>query len=174
LAAILLQWLSPGGTEGDRRFPAFLVNMFWLYEAFVRRSLELALRNTDYHVRKPRHLNLDESGRAHFQPDLLFTKAEIPTLVADCKYKRTGVDTASEADLYQMVAYCTALGLEEGILVYPRHLVDLDDDLAICSSTIRIHRMTIDLGLPRTELEPECVRLAGRLLDLHRLAPVVG
>jgi 5-methylcytosine-specific restriction enzyme subunit McrC len=174
LATILLQWLSPGGTEGDRRFPAFLVNMFWLYEAFVRRSLELVIRNTDYQVRKPRPLNLDESGRAHFQPDLLFMNAGVPVLVADCKYKRTGVDMASEADLYQMVAYCTALGLKEGVLVYPRHLVDLDDNLAIRSSAIRLHRMTIDLGLPLTELESECLRLASRLLDLHRLAPADG
>jgi 5-methylcytosine-specific restriction enzyme subunit McrC len=167
LASVLLRWLSPGGAEGDSRFPAFLVNMNSLYEEFVRRSIGATLRET-VRVRKPQPLALDESEQAHIQPDLLFEEDAHPVLVADCKYKRVGPQVRSDADLYQMVAYCTALDLTHGVLIYPRHLLDVDDELAIRHSRLRLHRASINLGLPLSQLESECVRVGADLVGFYR------
>jgi 5-methylcytosine-specific restriction enzyme subunit McrC len=43
-----------------------------------------------------------------------------PSAVADAKYKAGKRGDYPEADLYQMLAYCTALGLGEGHLVYAK------------------------------------------------------
>lgn len=167
LASVLLRWLSPGGTEGDSRFPAFLVNMNSLYEEYVRRSIGATLRET-VRVRKPQPLALDESAHAHIQPDLLFEESARPVLVADCKYKRVGPQVGSDSDLYQMVAYCTAFGLTHGVLIYPRHLLDVDDQLAIRHSRLRLHRASINLGVPRSQLESESVRISADLVRFYR------
>jgi 5-methylcytosine-specific restriction enzyme subunit McrC len=168
LAAVLLRWLSPGGAEGDRRFPAFLVNMNSLYEEFVRRTLGDVLKDT-LRVGKPRPLRLDEAGHAQFQPDLLFQDGNLPVLVADCKYKRATQQAGADSDLYQMVAYCTALGLDHGVLIYPRHLEDIGDELTIRKSPIRIHRVSVNLGLPLTHLTEEWATLAQRLMAAGEL-----
>jgi len=173
LAGVLLRWLSPGGAEGDRRFPAFLVNMNWLYEEFVRAAVANSLRGTA-RVRKPGPLALDEAGRGRIQPDLLFEDDEAPFLVGDCKYKRVGADIQSNADLYQILAYCSSLGLSRGALVYPRHLVDVDDELVVRNSPIRLRRVTIDLGVPLGELAAECQRVSREMLRFAGLPRVRG
>lgn len=165
LASLLIRWLSPGGAEGDLRFPAFLVNMNSLYEEFVRVSVEKVVRGSVL-VRKPSLLPLDESGHGQIQPDLLFELGGAAVLVADCKYKRVGADSGSQSDLHQVISYCTGLGLTDGVLIYPRHLVELDDQLVIRHSKLRVNRMTINLGLPPSELDAECARLGVALLKL--------
>lgn len=165
LASVLLGWLSPGGRQGDSRFPAFLVNMNYLFEEFVRRSVAEATLST-VRIRKPRPLALDEAGHAHIQPDLLFEEHETPVLVADCKYKRVNPDAGTDSDLYQMVAYCTALGLTHGVLIYPRHLLDVDDEIAIRHSPVCLHRTSINLGLPLAGLDAECARLGAQMMKL--------
>ena len=173
LAGVLLRWLSPGGAEGDRRFPAFLVNMYRLFENFIRVAVANSLRGTAQ-VRKPGLLPLDEAGRRRIQPDLLFEESGVPVLVGDCKYKRVGLDVESNADLYQVLAYCTSLGLNRGVLVYPRHLVDVDDELVVSNSRTRLRRVTIDLGVPLSELAGECLRVSEELLREAALRRVGG
>ena len=41
-------------------------------------------------------------------------------IVADAKYKAEKPSGFPQADLYQMLAYCTVLGLREGHLIYAR------------------------------------------------------
>ncbi len=134
-----------------------------LYEKFVRQSIVDSLADAT-RVRKPPRLPLDRAGNAHIQPDLLFEQRSRSVLVGDCKYKRIGPRPDSDSDIYQMVAYCTALGLDIGVLIYPRHLADVDDELVLRRSRIRLRRMTMDLGLPLSELRSEADRLCGELM----------
>jgi len=77
-------------------------------------------------------------------------------------------------DLYQVLAYCTSLGLNRGVLVYPRHLVDVDDELVVSNSRTRLRRVTIDLGVPLSELAGECLRVSEELLREAALRRVGG
>jgi 5-methylcytosine-specific restriction enzyme subunit McrC len=43
-----------------------------------------------------------------------------PAAVADAKYKAESPSGYPNADLYQMLAYCTALGLPRGHLIYAK------------------------------------------------------
>jgi len=168
LAALLLQWLSPAGSAGDRRFPAFLADMKGLYETFVRRVLADYLRGR-IEVAKPPLMALDRAARLRFQPDLLFSRADGPALVGDCKYKRVGTERWGEDDVYRMVAYCTALGLDLGVLLFPRHLVDVDDEVVIRGTGTTVKRMTIDLGAPMAALAAECARVGEAIMDMLSL-----
>ncbi len=69
-----------------------------------------------------------------------------------------------------MVSYCTALALEEGVLIYPKHEDVIDETIAIANSPIQIHQVTVDLKKPRDQLEAELERLADRVWGLARKA----
>ena len=76
---------------------------------------------------------------------------ETSAAVIDAKYKSERPDGFPNADLYQMLAYCTVLGLGEGHLIYAKgneptslHTVQR------AGVTIRCH--ALDLGLEPTAL----------------------
>lgn len=53
-------------------------------------------------------------------PDLVWYRGGRPAAVIDAKYKAEKPAGYPNADLYQLLAYCTALGLAEGHLVYAK------------------------------------------------------
>ena len=69
------------------------------------------------HVVIPR-VTLDEAGRVSLKPDLSWWDGPICTFVGDAKYKRIENERVPNADLYQLLAYATALDLPGGLLVY--------------------------------------------------------
>jgi len=88
----------------------------------------------------------------------------VPLLVADCKYKRVEPDGFKQHDVYQMLAYCTALGLDRGLLVYPKHAVPVDDEIAVVNSPVRIRQRSLDLSGSLPELKAACRALADEIL----------
>src|SRR5262249_31137207 len=53
------------------------------------------------------------------RPDIVHVVNGRPAVVFDAKYKLQSITSRyANADLYQMLAYCTALGLKTGWLVY--------------------------------------------------------
>lgn len=164
LADLLLQWLSPTEGGGSARFPTFLVNMNWLYEEFVRVILQRAAGTL--RVRKPPLAKFDEDGLASFQPDVVVARGKAPCLVLDCKYKKTSDEATISGDAYQMVAYCTALGLRAGVLMYPKHLANVSDELRVVNSDLRLHRRSFDLGIVSTDLVAASIQTARDILRL--------
>lgn len=60
---------------------------------------------------------LDTGRSVRLEPDLSWWDAGRCVFAGDCKYKRTN-GTIPNADIYQMLAYLTALQLPEGLLIY--------------------------------------------------------
>lgn len=136
----------------------FLVDMNRVYEHFVvgalRSALDLTRRTWVHH---PSGLQLDVAGEIGLSPDALWRWPDkTPRVVLDVKYKATS--GGEGADIYQMLAYCTALGLKDGILVYasatnPKvHTVSAAD--------ARIHVVSLDPGGTRADLQAEVNRVA--------------
>nr|MBK7067932.1 hypothetical protein [Deltaproteobacteria bacterium] len=143
----------------------FLVNMNVVFENFVvealRRRLAVAGTRWTHH---PAGLFLDEGRAFAVEPDALWTTADgRPLLVLDAKYKTTSQGVIQDA--YQMLAYCTALGLSSGVLVY-------------ASTTPHTHRVRntatdiITLGLDPSGEIPEVERAIDELAErLRTLVP---
>jgi len=55
----------------------------------------------------------------HLRPDVTLDRAGRPVLVVDAKWKRLKGTPLVTEDVYQVLAYCTALGVRRGVLVYP-------------------------------------------------------
>ena len=108
--------LEHGGVRGT----AFTIDMNVVFEEFVRAALRnaLGLPNSAWPERPPRGLTLDLGERITLLPDLTWRKGGRVVFVGDAKYKRVARGGASNADLYQLHAYATALSLPAGLLVY--------------------------------------------------------
>ncbi|MFE2104989.1 McrC family protein [Kitasatospora sp. NPDC059463] len=162
LARAVLRDSSVEHRAGDLRISCFLFDMNRLFEDFVTVALREAL--TSRHpggrtVLQARH-HLDEANTIRIRPDLvLYGPDDLPRAVVDAKYKAEKPDGFPEADLYQMLAYCTALGLGEGHLVYAKgnapHAVH-----QVRGSGIVLHQYALDLDQPPTALLAEVADLA--------------
>ncbi|MFI2374872.1 McrC family protein [Streptomyces sp. NPDC018964] len=121
LARAVLEGASPEHGPGGLRVEGFLFDMNKLFEDFVTVALREALRGSGYVARFQDPLHLDEARTIRMRPDLvLYGPGRTPCAVADAKYKAERPGGYPDADLYQMLAYCTALGLGEGHLVYAK------------------------------------------------------
>ena len=66
-------------------------------------------------------------------------------------------------DYYQVLAYCTAAGVSRGLLLYPKHELLAEDELAVAHSEVRISRLNIDLDKDWKLLGDECRVFAGKV-----------
>ncbi len=121
LAEIVLRATSVEHQPGTVPVTGFLLDMPQLFEDFVTVALREALV-AGYGGRvdgQDRHY-LDQAGRVVLRPDIVWKARGAPRAVIDAKYKAEQPAGYPNADLYQLLAYCTALGLPTGYLVYAR------------------------------------------------------
>jgi len=117
LAALILGRASLHESFGEVSANGFLIDMNKVFEAFVETRLREALAGTlDVRGQFTTHLDHDESVR--MVPDLVFERRGSPMFAGDAKYKLAGGPFGVDADLYQLLAYVTALGVPAGVLVY--------------------------------------------------------
>ncbi|WP_225830427.1 McrC family protein [Streptomyces sp. NK08204] len=158
LAGLVLDGASAEHLPGGLRMNGFLFDMNKVFEDFVCAALREAL--TPYGGRgvlQARGVYLDEDDTIRMRPDLVwYSESGRPLIVADAKYKAGKPHGYPDADLYQMLAYCTALGLQNGHLVYAKgnaphaghivrrsgtalhqHALDLDRNPSVLLSEIR-------------------------------------
>lgn len=119
LSRLILQHASVETGRGPVRAAGFLVDMNRVFEEFVRRSLREALRLTGREFRAHKSLRFDVAGKVDMEPDLSWWRDGTCVFVGDAKYKRVKAH-APNADLYQLLAYTTALDLPGGILIYAK------------------------------------------------------
>lgn len=98
----------------------FLLDMNKLFEDFVTVALREAFREQGLAAYLQDSHHLDTAGRVRIRPDLVVRTGDgrTPLAVVDAKYKEEKADGLHNADLYQALAYATALGLHEAHLVY--------------------------------------------------------
>jgi 5-methylcytosine-specific restriction enzyme subunit McrC len=169
LCKLVLEWASFADEAGPFAFRAFLLDMNRLFERFVTQTLRDRARHP-VSVDDQVPLHLAEGRRVDMRPDLVVRVGTRPTLVADCKYKRLEPEGFKGHDLYQILAYCTALGLDRGLLVYPRHDVPVADAIRVVNSAVRIRQVSLDLSGSLAEIRAACDRLA-RVVLVDAVAP---
>ena len=144
LCRLFVDGASLSDVAGKTQMRTFLVDMNRLFEEFVTASLAHNLPN-EFAVLPQWRMFLSRGRQVAMRPDIVITRNGRPVLVADCKYKVTGVDQFDNHDYYQILAYCTALGINKGLMIVPEHEQPAAAEVAVRQSPITIHRHTISL-----------------------------
>ncbi|MFJ6379299.1 McrC family protein [Kitasatospora sp. NPDC092039] len=166
LAAAVLRGGSVDHRAGDVRTSGFLFDMNKLFEDFTTVALREALRDSDGYCRLQPHHHLDDLGAVRLRPDLVHYGPDgTPRGVADAKYKAEKPAGYPDADLYQMLAYCTALRLTEGHLVYAKGSARRTSH-RVRHAGVTVHQHALDLERPPAELLAEIAAIA-RHLEPH-------
>lgn len=166
VAELVLRATSIEHGPGGVAVTGFLLNMPLVFEEFLTVALREALE-APYGGRvvgqDPRWF-LDEAKRVSLRPDIVWYQRGIPVAVADAKYKTESPAGYPNADIYQMLAYCAALGLARGHLVYAkgmgralRHVVR--------EAGVEIIGHAVDLDCEPDSLLAQVRELAGELAE---------
>ena len=154
LAALLVRNTSVDLHPGGATTSSILFDMNDVFEDFVWAAIGDELRRmlpTSYRWRQGKSIALDEDRKVRPQPDLSLWDGSHCVFVGDAKYKET--EHGEVGDLYQLLAYCAATGLDEGLLLYAEK-----------TSSPSVHQIV--RGGPR--LRVETVDLAATLDDVQR------
>ncbi|MDX2606126.1 restriction endonuclease [Streptomyces caniscabiei] len=175
LAELLLSHRSVQ-PEGGAPLPTdgFLLDMPAVFERFLTVTLTAALaRHGVRCAAQETHHRLDEAARVPFRPDLVLYRGGRPVSVADAKYAYVTPTAPPTSHLYQLLAYCTALGLPHGHLIYAAATPAADADPAphvVRRSGITVTAHTLDLAAPPATLLADVTTLAERIAG-ERIAP---
>src|SRR5690606_38058936 len=131
LCRLLLDASSIREEEGVQEFQTFLVDMNDLFEKYVAVSLASGL-GQDLRIDAQARSYLGDPRKVPIVPDVVLRRDRRLLGVMDTKYKRLAdAGEYVNHDFYQVLAYCTALNVERGMLVYPRHLAPIDDETQV-------------------------------------------
>ncbi len=122
LSRLILRYRAIEMDRGGVRANGFLMDMNEVFQGFVTRALRESLGVSDRTLRSDKNLPgtvwLDQGQHIRLRPDLSWWDGSTCTFVGDAKYKRIHDERVPNADLYQMLAYATALDLPGGLLAY--------------------------------------------------------
>ena len=165
--ALALAELILAGDSFEQRFgevamSGFVLDMWKIYEDFVCVALREALAPYGGESKLQHLTHLDVGRRVTLKPDFVWFRGGRPAIVADAKYKAEKYDGFPNADVYQLLAYCTRLGLGDGHLIYAKgnetaavHDIDGTD--------VRVHCHALDLDQAPRELLRQVERAAAAL-----------
>lgn len=159
LAELILAGRSFEQRVGDLVVTGYLLNMAKIFEDFVTVALREAFRPYGGRSRLQYSTHLDEDETVPVKPDLVWLEQGVPRAVVDAKYKAEKPSGFPQADLYQMLAYCTVLALPEGHLVYAKGYEDAREHV-VRRAGVRLLAHTLDLASEPSELLAAVRRLA--------------
>ncbi len=126
LSRLILRHSAFESGRGAMRASGFLMDMNVVFQEFVTTALREALGASERifcsnnQLTGDRRIYLDEESRVSLKPDLTWWHDGRCMFVGDAKYKAVRDKRVPNADLYQMLAYVTALDLPGGMLIYAK------------------------------------------------------
>ncbi len=153
LAELVLRSSSIDSDVGEIAGTAFVFDMNTIFEDFLTIALAEALCEVGGRV-KAQHIDaLDVDGHIRIQPDITWWRDGACVGVVDAKYKSLASGGLRNPDAYQMLAYCTAMRMSVGFLVYAEDSGEQAANHEIRNSDCEIKVRTIDLeGSPESLL----------------------
>ena len=176
LARLILRHATIETGRGAVRAPGFLMDMNRVFQEFVTRALREALGLSDRAFRSDsgvRGVTLDEARRVDLRPDLSWWDGPTCRFVGDAKYKRVQDGHVPNADLYQLLAYATALDLPGGLLVYAQGEA-ADAVHVVRHAGRRLEVAALDLSGTIDELRRRIEGLAERVRGLRDAGRAAG
>lgn len=125
----------------------FAVNMANVFEDFLTTALRESLARVSLgHTHGQYKAFLDDAHAVTMFPDIVHLIDGVPRAVIDAKYKIS--DLGAVSDLYQMLSYCTVLGLDQGFLAYAESATADATSVThhVANTNIRITAWHLDLA----------------------------
>ena len=161
LAEIVLRNQSAEPGPGQIMIASFVVSMAKVFEDFVAIALREALTPYPGHTESQYLDYLDEDRKVQIYPDVVHVIGRRPAAVFDAKYKLESSSSGyPNADLYQMLAYCTALELPVGWLVYAQGTAS-PGVRRVRHTSVDIVQYPLDLAASPADLLRQVSALAG-------------
>ncbi len=169
LSRLILRHRAFEMERGDIRASGFLMDMNVVFQEFVTVALRESL-GVPQHLFGERSIDsLDEAGRVGLRPDLVWREDSSCVFVGDAKYKNITGEPVPNADLYQLLAYATALDLPGGLLIYAEGEAD-DVTYTVRHSGKRLEVAAVDLSGTIDGILRSVDALAGRVKSLREEA----
>ena len=169
LSRLILRHSAFQSSRGTVRAAGFLIDMNTLFQEFVTQALRDELGVSDRVLRSEHRMPLDTQGHVRIEPDLSWWDGGVCTFVGDAKYKNVTGERAPNADLYQLLAYATALDLPGGLLVYAQGEAD-SAQYEVRHAGKRLEVTALDLGGSLDEVLASVRRLAQHVHTLRNQA----
>ena len=176
LAEVIWRSSSFEAGDDDLAVSGFVIDMAKVFEDFVCTALGRALvGRAGGSVRTQDPWALDAAGAVGMKPDLVWyaddggspppgrRAAGRPAAVVDAKYKAEKPAGFPNADVYQMLAYCTRLGLPMGWLVYAKGN-EAGATHEVVGAGIEVRARVLDLALPPSDLVAQVDLLAEQMI----------
>jgi 5-methylcytosine-specific restriction enzyme subunit McrC len=163
LCRLLVEGLVPGEAAGSVPAPCVLLDLERLFERYVTRGVAEAFAGEEgwlvsaQPTHTVNHARPDQPDIA-MRPDATVDRGGRPRLVLDAKWKRLPRAALVTPDLYQVLAYCTALGVGQAVLVYAGRRERVWD-YTFPESPVRVSVRTLNVAGSRAA----CARGARRL-----------
>ena len=120
LSRLILRHSAFESGRGRVRAAGFLMDMNKLFQEFVTQALRDSLGVSESVFLERSIGSLDVEREVRLRPDLTWWYSGDCVFVGDAKYKYIRDGNVPNADLYQMLAYVTALDLPGGMLIYAK------------------------------------------------------
>jgi 5-methylcytosine-specific restriction enzyme subunit McrC len=159
LAELVLRGTALQHQAGAVSVNGFLLDMPRLFEDFVTVALREALSPFGGVAKTQDRHHLDLAAAVDLRPDLVWHREGEPIAVVDAKYKAEKSNSFPNADLYQMLAYCTVLRLPIGHLVYAKGNEDATRH-AVRNADVEIRCHALDLEQPPALLLRQIAHIA--------------
>lgn len=168
--------------DNEVRVPGFLMDMTVVFQEFVTRKLREELRASEHSFHSDATMPpvyLAEGDKVQLKPDLSWWNGRQCVFVGDVKYKdiepryENRLWDIPNADLYQALAYATALGLPGALLVYAKGRRDRKPPPSYhvkCAGK-RLDVVTVDLDGEIAAIDKSIAELACRVRALRKAQP---
>lgn len=164
LADLVLAGDSFDQRVGELQVSGFVFDMWKIYEDFVCVALREAMTPYGGRSALQHEMHLDVACDVPMRPDFVWIRNDVPTAVVDAKYKAEKPSGFPQADLYQLLAYCTVLGLRKGHLVYARGN-EIPREHSVVGADVTIQCHALDLAQPPAVLLKHMDALARGIVD---------
>ena len=166
LARLVLRHVAFEVDRGKVRASGFLMDMNQVFQEFVTVALREELGVPERLFGEGKISTLDEAERVGLRPDLVWREGRSCVFVGDAKYKNIEGGRVPNTDLYQLLAYTTALNLRAGLLVYAKGEAEATT-YAVRHSGKRLEVAALDISGTLEEVLERVGELAGKVKALR-------
>jgi len=167
IARLILRHSEFEAEHGDVRANGFLVDMNYFFQEFVTQALQEQLADSGITLQAEKYAWFDDDKKAWIKPDFSCWDGDTCLFVGDAKYKDLTGESAKSADLYQLLAYATALDLPEGLLIYAQGEAD-PSTYKIRKSCKQIEVVAIDMADTLDDIRSRIAEIADHIKTLRK------